>query len=83
MNGKLLLVSLMVTMLVMQPAEAGVWDWLKKTAKNVWNSDIVKQLKGKAINAAKNYVAEKIGATPSVAGQIPFDEFMDILHYRP
>uniref|UniRef100_Q5VJS9 Opistoporin-4 n=1 Tax=Opistophthalmus carinatus TaxID=190115 RepID=NDB2T_OPICA len=58
-----------------------VWDWIKKTAKDVLNSDVAKQLKNKALNAAKNFVAEKIGATPSEAGQMPFDEFMDILHY--
>uniref|UniRef100_P0DY15 Antimicrobial peptide Smp43 n=1 Tax=Scorpio palmatus TaxID=1662106 RepID=NDB23_SCOPA len=80
MNRKLLLVTLMVTMLVMQPAEAGVWDWIKKTAGKIWNSEPVKALKSQALNAAKNFVAEKIGATPSEAGQMPFDEFMDILY---
>nr|P83313.2 RecName: Full=Opistoporin-1; Short=OP1; AltName: Full=Non-disulfide-bridged peptide 2.4; Short=NDBP-2.4; AltName: Full=Non-disulfide-bridged peptide 3.5; Short=NDBP-3.5; AltName: Full=Opistoporin-3; Short=OP3; Flags: Precursor [Opistophthalmus carinatus]AAQ94362.1 Opistoporin3 preproprotein [Opistophthalmus carinatus] len=81
MNRKLLFVTLMVTMLVMQPSEGGkVWDWIKSTAKKLWNSEPVKELKNTALNAAKNLVAEKIGATPSEAGQMPFDEFMDILY---
>nr|P83314.1 RecName: Full=Opistoporin-2; Short=OP2; AltName: Full=Non-disulfide-bridged peptide 3.6; Short=NDBP-3.6 [Opistophthalmus carinatus] len=42
-----------------------VWDWIKSTAKKLWNSEPVKELKNTALNAAKNFVAEKIGATPS------------------
>nr|API81371.1 venom toxin [Hemiscorpius lepturus] len=77
MNRKLLLVSLIVTMLVMQqPAEAGFWKWAKK----LWKSPVVQKLKSKALNAAKDLVAEKIGATPPEAGQMPFDEFMDVLY---
>nr|L0GBQ6.1 RecName: Full=Antimicrobial peptide Con22; Flags: Precursor [Urodacus yaschenkoi]AGA82757.1 antimicrobial peptide C22 precursor [Urodacus yaschenkoi] len=80
MNAKVMLVCLLVTMLVMEPAEAGIWSWIKKTAKKVWNSDVAKKLKGKALNVAKDFVAEKIGATPAEAGQIPFDEFMNVLY---
>uniref|UniRef100_C7C1L2 Probable antimicrobial peptide Con13 n=1 Tax=Opisthacanthus cayaporum TaxID=573324 RepID=NDB2_OPICY len=80
MNRKLLLVFLVVAMLVMQPAEAGFWSKIKDFAKKAWNSPLANELKSKALNAAKNFVSEKIGATPSEAGQIPFDEFMDVLY---
>nr|P83239.1 RecName: Full=Pandinin-1; Short=Pin1; AltName: Full=Non-disulfide-bridged peptide 2.3; Short=NDBP-2.3; AltName: Full=Non-disulfide-bridged peptide 3.4; Short=NDBP-3.4 [Pandinus imperator] len=42
-----------------------VWDWIKSAAKKIWSSEPVSQLKGQVLNAAKNYVAEKIGATPT------------------
>uniref|UniRef100_A0A1V1WBL1 Putative NDBP n=1 Tax=Superstitionia donensis TaxID=311983 RepID=A0A1V1WBL1_9SCOR len=65
MNAKVFLVVFIVAMLVTDQAEAGFW-------KNIWNSDIVKNLRNKAVN----WVKEKVGA-PQVA---KLDEFLDSVY---
>uniref|UniRef100_A0A1V1WBM7 Putative NDBP n=1 Tax=Superstitionia donensis TaxID=311983 RepID=A0A1V1WBM7_9SCOR len=67
MNAKVFLAVFIVAMFVTDQAEAGFW-------KNVWNSDIAKNLRNKAVN----WVQEKIGA-PQAA---KLDEFLNSLYYR-
>uniref|UniRef100_A0A224XGP4 Putative Non Disulfide Bridge Peptide n=1 Tax=Megacormus gertschi TaxID=1843536 RepID=A0A224XGP4_9SCOR len=76
MNAKIILVAFLITMLVTDQAEAGLWGWIKKG----WNSKIGKTLRNKAAKAATNLVAEKIGVTPEQASEMPFDEVMDALY---